>query len=635
MKRYRIWRKLLVLTLVLAFGLTASLQASEDVSEDTAGTEEEIVIEDAETENVTTGMYAAPVDDDPESEDEVLTIDNVTQVPTTSVPEAISEGSGAEDTTSVPAEISEDPGAEAGSLESIRIEAGAGTSFRSGTLHASKHVEEGDSFTLNLFYTPVRADIRNITWSVAVCNDATPQVIFGSAKAAETVTVRAGEETDVKDKGIHAKAEGSRLTITSTDDQEHVIIVSATAESAEGQKFDSPAEAMLSFVHSWDEVKVTEATCVDKGSVEYHCTTCGKEKTVDIPALEHVYNKNGDLNKGDGKDYTVKVVEEPTCTEEGLNEYTYYCLRCGDAETETGKRVETAPVPALGHAWSEAVKAPASCNKDTETITCTRCGMKRVSLVPAYNPELHVWKETYRYHETCMSDTVYEQCEVCRETRMRKETADNPDRHSYAYESRVVNDCNWSTYTFKCVHGCGTTEVKLKKEDNHNWSDWTVTTKWDKTTGMTTRTQVRKCSRCGYEETKNLGSVVTSTAEESVVSAGNNAVAAQPVSYSAGNAVAAAVAQAAPSTATASEEKTGWQKSGKKKYYLDEDGKKQTGWQKIDGKKYYFGKDGTMKIGWQTIKGKKYYFGKDGVMRTGKQKIGKKTYNFGKNGVLK
>ncbi len=766
MKRYTSWRKLLVLALVLALGLTASLQASEDVSDNEIETE--VILEDTETE-VTPEMYAEPAAGNPESEAGILTVDNIAQVPTTSIPDganAVSEAEQdeqgesqtsntkvvefyldwngidglfgkcltctrefAEDATPMftaedaavyglnfkkayeeefdkktPTErwafLSEkwaeepfngytflgwstvptggelikadtpvengmsfyaywtkggesnetfqrvDP--EAGPLEHIRIVAGAGTSFLSGTLHASKHATTGSSLAVNLFCTPVRADIRNVTWSVAVSNSVTPNVLFGSAKKAETVTVTAGETVTVG--AVQVKAEGCSLTITSNDNNEHVITVSATAESSEGQQIASPTDATLSFAHSWDAGRVTkDADCVTKGSEEYSCTVCGVSKTVEIPALEHVYNKNKNSNTAEKTYYKVETIKEPTCTEKGENKYTYYCLRCGK-----GEKVESGPVPALGHAWSETVETPASCNKNTTTRSCTRCGLQEVSLVPAYNPGLHEWKETNRYHETCMSDIVYEQCEVCRETRSRTEAADNPDRHSYAFESRVSNDCYWVTYTFKCVHGCGSTQVTLKREENHNWGGWTTSASLDRTTGMMKRVRTRKCSRCGKEEKEDLGSIAgepkasveetekqterqteAQTETNHVVIDGNSAPVTQPMSYTAGNAVAAAVAQAAPSTATASEGKAGWKKSGKKKYYLTEDGKKKTGWQKIDGKKYYFGKDGVMKTGWQLIKGKKYYFGKNGVMRTGKQKIGKKTYNFGKNGVLK
>lgn len=515
----------------------------------------------------------------------------------------------------------------AGPLEAIRIVAGAGTDFLSGTLHASRHAEENSSFTLNLFYTPIGAEINEVIWKVAVSDSATPEAAFRPEKNAETAEVQAGTEDTVG--AIKVKADGCSLTVTSMDKKEHVIVVSATAKGADGQVKKSLSDATLSFAHSWGEGKQEGTpTCTTGANVFYTCTSCGETKTTTIPALAHVYNKS---NVGNNGSYTVTQTKKPTCTEEGENTYTYKCLRCG-AEIE---KPEVVKVPALGHDWSKTVE-PVSCNKNEVIEVCTRdgCTARKTSLVPADNPSLHAWKETRTYHETCKSDYIYEQCEVCGKTRSYQKAADNPDRHSYAYESRMSIDCHQVAYTFKCVH-CDATQVMLKKEENHIWGGWTTSTFWDKSTGMMKSERKRTCRRCSKSETEDLGSVGTGTAGEATVPAANSASAIQPVNDTGENAVAvAAAAQAAPSEA-ASEGKAGWQKSGKKKYYLDENGKKQTGWQTINGEKYYFGKNGVMKTGWQMIKGKKYYFGKDGVMRTGKQKIGKKTYKFSKNGVLK
>lgn len=641
MKQYKSWKKLLVLTLILAFTLTASLQASEGVSEDTTGAEEGIIVEDTGVEEVTPAEDAAP---EAEISSQDLVVSTITTVPTESVPLATNAGSneevsgqGEESQTSgkmvtfyldwngidglfgkcltctreygedgsKPKFTAEDAAVyglnytdkceklvenpteghifeggeldgktpeekweilrkkwesetfngykflgwstqptggdlitsdteikdgmsfyaywekdgksngdfdrtdpEAGPLEAIRIIAGTGTQFRSGTLHASKHATANNSFTLNLFYTPVRATLKNVTWNVTVCKSVTLDdlsSLFRSAKNGETVRVKADSEETTVGETIHVKAEGCSLTITNMDGEEHMITVSATADGTDGTVFTAPSEATLSFTHSWDSGKVTEEPrCEVKGKVQYTCAECGETKTEDIPALQHVYNKNKDLNK----DYTVSTEETPTCTKEGSNEYTFYCLREGCS----GKHTETCKVPALGHVWEEDV-SPVSCNKDMVTKYCTRdgCTARQVSLVPADNQNLHAWKETYRYNETCMSDIVYEQCAVCRKTRSRKEAADNPDRHSYVFESRVSVDCNHVIYTFRCVHGCGTAQVMLKKEENHNWGDWTTTTSWDKTTGTMKRIREHTCLRCGTKETENLDGMAEET----------------------------------------------------------------------------------------------------------------------------
>ena len=430
----------------------------------------------------------------------------------------------------------------AGPLDAIRIIAGDGTQFLSGTLHASKHAETDNSFTLNLFYTPVRAEINDITWNVAVSNKVTPEMLFGSAKKAETAAVTAGTEATVS--AVQIKAEGCRLTITNTDNKEHVITVSATAKGADGREFTSLSDATLSFTHFWDEGNVTaQPDCETKGSIQHTCTVCGETKTEDIPALQHVYNKSKNSSREDY--YTVTPIKEPTCTEEGENEYRYKCLRCGKEAAP-----ERAKAPALGHTWSETVQAPASCNKDTLTRHCTRCELQDVSLVPAYHPELHQWTETERFHNSCMSDIVYERCAVCRETRSRTEAADNPDCHSYAYDSSMRNDCYYVTYTFKCVYGCGATQVMLKSEEGHAWSGWTTTVSLDKTTGAMTRVRTRTCSRCQKQETEDLGTVevLPETPAGSDPSASQPAAPTPAASFNTGNTAAPAPAPAASSS---------------------------------------------------------------------------------------
>ena len=137
--------------------------------------------------------------------------------------------------------------------------------------------------------------------------------------------------------------------------------------------------------------------------------------------------------------------------------------------------------------------------------------VKKVLLIPPdftrYHSNAGLITNTY-YH--ALSDIVYEQCAVCRKTRSRKEAVDNPDRHSYVFESRASVDCYHVIYTFRCVHGCGTAQVMLKKEENHNWGDWTTTTSWDKATGTMKRIREHTCLRCGKDETEDLDG----TAEE-------------------------------------------------------------------------------------------------------------------------
>lgn len=562
---------------------------------------------------------------------------------------------------------------DAGPLEFIRIVAGAGTTFTSGTLSASTHGAKGASLTLNLFCTPVRAELKDVTWTLEISegleDGASLAELFkakkkleikgGTTSSEETYKVGdEGKETDA----LKVTAKGNTLTVTNMDGKARSVVVSATAKGTGEKIATAPTSATLSFVHYWKknensaqetqklnaEVKESDKNiCKPSETITYTCTDCGETKTEHTPPLEHVYNF------ASGQHSSVKTTKEPTCTEDGEKEYTYKCLRQGcEGETEL-----TVKVPALGHEWSDEVVTPVSCNKNMVTKRCERkgCTVQETSLVPANNPELHQWQETRRDHNTCKQDTVYETCSVCGETKSYTEAADN--EHQYVYDSSMRNDCDWVTYTFKCVYGCGATEVKLKQEKGHDWGDWTVSSSMDRETGTMTRTRTHTCNRCQETETEVLESWVETEADTSsgqtVDAAENNLSEAQSVYAYApasinedetnettvkNNALQTVSVKKSSVVKAASQEKSaeksGWQKVGKKKYYYV-NGVKQTGWKKIGKKKYYFGKNGVMQTGWKKIGKKKYYFGKDGVMRTGKQKIGKKIYIFGKNGALK
>ncbi len=580
---------------------------------------------------------------------------------------------------------------EAKPLKDIRIVAGEGTQFLSGTLHASTHAEEGASLALNLFCTPVRTTVKKVVWTVKVSKSVSDPAALLSNANSEPKEVEMGE-TETFD-GVKVEAEGTTLKVTNVandDNKQRVITVSATATGTDGKTASAPTEATLAFSHSWNEVVQDELptpTCTENATITYECTVdgCKATKEEKLYRLNHVYEKHAQYPEGVNKYY--KVIDEPTCTQPGKKQFI--CLRCKELDKTEHDIPVLYDIPALGHDWGEETTTPASCNKDMVTKTCERCGTQEASLVPAYHPELHKWVETDRYHNTCMSDIVYEKCSVCGETRQRNEAANNPDRHSYAYDSSMRYDCQQVLYTFKCVHGCGSTQVMLKQEEGHDWGGWTVSTRWNKTTGGMETVRTRECKRCGKTETETIEQIaggtaateaekdtpttekqseaqteaqketqpetqketqaqteteaqpetsvetVTETGAGTIAIAGNSVAVTQPVSYAAETAAAETAVQSAPAAETSEEQVGGLQKVGKKTYYIGEDGSKKTGWQTIDGKKYYFGKNGVMKTGWQTIKGKKYYFGKDGVMRTGKQKIGKKKYTFSKNGVLK
>lgn len=362
----------------------------------------------------------------------------------------------------------------AGPLEYIRFNSGVLDS----SLSASRHAKEGESITISAFCTPVRAEVKDITWDLKISE---------GMMSAKTVAVT--ENQPYEDGGLKVTASGLTLTITNVDGDVHGITIGVSAKSSEGKEVSAPAEATIGFVHTWDEGQtVEEADCTNGGKIHYICTTCGKEKDVITSPLEHVYENRVD------SDECRRILRKPTCTEAG--EKQLICLRCGVYGPVYS-------IPALGHAWDEGDSIPVSCNQNKVTKTCQRegCGVKETSLVPANNPQLHEWSETSRYHLSCMSDRVYERCDVCGTTRQRDEAASNPDCHAYAYESRMVVDCEQVMYTYRCVHGCGSKEVKLVKEENHVWGSWKTTRA---ATTVAPGELTRSCSRCGKKETRTI-----------------------------------------------------------------------------------------------------------------------------------
>lgn len=105
-------------------------------------------------------------------------------------------------------------------------------------------------------------------------------------------------------------------------------------------------------VHKYEETITQEPTCTEKGVKTYTCE-CGESYTEDVPAKGHWYNENGVCTACGEADpngplplpehdhehvYKEDVIEEPTCTEDGIKICTY---ECGHSYRDT--------IPAKGH----------------------------------------------------------------------------------------------------------------------------------------------------------------------------------------------------------------------------------------------------------------------------------------------
>ncbi len=528
-------------------------------------------------------------------------------------------------------EPAEDPAE--GPLKFIRI-TGDGMS---SSLSAGRHAKKGESMTLTILSDPIRASVKDVTWSVSIGK--------GGFKT-EKLTVQADETTvympEAGREGLELKAQGRTLTIKNLDGGEYGITVGVTAKDAgeDGQTVSAPADASLSFSHTWDQGNVTEqADCETSGKIHYTCTAegCGQEKDVKIPALEHVYEKSRSGEQYEGKYY--EVLKRPTCTEAG--EKQYKCLRC--KKTAGAK----ASIPATGHHWEVTDEKPLDCQRTQYTDICTNpdCGITRTREEKVSNPDLHEMEETI-IPINCSKSIRRELCTVCGKRNETMIDCSNPGEE-HVWE-------NWKTTTAPTLGAPGlqTRVCELCREEETRVLPQlapgrTPSVKVEEAasgtetlaTGAKIETETPS-SEAGLEvETSDAGLGKTSGTGAGSLELPNNASAA--VSSGKDNAANAAASDAAvgkdQQETGKNVVKTGWQTIDGKKYYFNAKGVMQkNGIKTINGKKYYFDKKGVMKTGWQTIGKKKYYFNAKGVMQTnGIKTINGKKYYFDKKGVMK
>ncbi len=203
--------------------------------------------------------------------------------------------------------------------------------------------------------------------------------------------------------------------------------------------------------HTWDDLVVTEATCIKDGVKTRTCLVCSKTETVVIPATGvHVYGE-------------WVVIENPTCVNNGTQKRT--CTNC----TAT----EPAAIPATGvHFFGEwKLTTPAACDlPGEETRECENCdAAESREIEPIAHTEIHVEAKD----PTCVEDgnIEYYYCSVCGYHR-------TPD--------------GMPTNRFNVI--VPMTEV-------HVFGEWTVTVE---PTVFEVGEKTRKCENCDITETEEL-----------------------------------------------------------------------------------------------------------------------------------
>ena len=118
-------------------------------------------------------------------------------------------------------------------------------------------------------------------------------------------------------------------------------------------------------VHKWNDGKILQqATCTKQGLKEYTCLTCNKIKIETIKTLGHDYSNNWTIDKA------------ATCTQEGSK--SHHCTRCNDKKDVT-------VIPKLNHNWDSGVETTkATCTKDgVKTYTCKDCKKTKTETIKA------------------------------------------------------------------------------------------------------------------------------------------------------------------------------------------------------------------------------------------------------------
>mgnify|MGYP004524692497 FL=1 len=188
------------------------------------------------------------------------------------------------------------------------------------------------------------------------------------------------------------------------------------------------AEKTSKIPHTLTKTEYKAATCTEDGNTEYYtCSVCGKifkdengtqETSVEA---EKLVATGHSLTKTDAK--------EPTCTEDGNNEY-YTCSACGkifkDAEGKTVTTVEAEKIAATGHTMTKTDAKEPTCTEDgnNEYYSCSACGKafkdadgKIVTTVEAEKIAAtgHTMTKTEAKAATCTEDgnIAYWHCSVC------------------------------------------------------------------------------------------------------------------------------------------------------------------------------------------------------------------------------
>ena len=228
-------------------------------------------------------------------------------------------------------------------------------------------------------------------------------------------------------------------------------------------------------VHKWnDGIILQQATCTKQGLKEYTCLTCNTIKTETIKALGHDYSNNWTIDK------------IATCTQEGSK--SHHCTRC-DAK----KDVTT--IPKTDYNWDSGVETTkATCTKDgVKTYTCKNCATTKTETIKALG---HDYSNDWTIDKvaTCQEEgSKSHHCTRCddkKDVTVIPKLNHNWDLGVETAKATCIKD-GVKTYTCK---NCATTKTETIKALGHDYSNnWTI----DKIATCTQEgSKSHHCTRC-------------------------------------------------------------------------------------------------------------------------------------------
>ena len=357
----------------------------------------------------------------------------------------------------------------------------------------------------------------------------------------------------VEEGAITAVAAGKATITASVNDQSVNFNVTVTGEKKDtdepkdtsdqkdtGDQKDTDDQNTCKHENTYTDDK--EATCTEDGyKNRVICEDCGKviDEGKTISKLGHKK----------GEDY--KIIEEATCTKEGLKEY--YCERCGELIEDFKETI-----PMIDHDWSDwedlgngtHKRTCYTCDKEeikehswkyidkTKNVhkrectdcgasgvekhtfkdgVCTLCGCKEASEhhygewkdtkdgknhirsckddgCEATETKAHDFGEWKRYD----ADREYAECETCGARKYQKHSfGDWQSITSEAKEkySELSNYIDVTSYHFRACDQCGAIEV-----EGHNYGEWSHNEETDH--------DERTCKDCGYVQSMSYHNYV-------------------------------------------------------------------------------------------------------------------------------